>query len=311
MRIYRCIEEFQGVDVPVVTVGTFDGIHLGHQKIISRLREAAREAGGETVVITFEPHPRSVIYTDSWNLKLINSPSKKIELLEKTGIDHLLILPFTKSFAAMTSYEFIKNILVDLLKMKRIVVGFDHHFGKDRLGNQHSLKNFGEDLGFEVEEVTPLYVDGVAVSSSKIRNALNEGDIRKANRYLGYTYSIQGKVIPGYQVGREMGFPTANIEVDDELKLITASGVYACRIQWKGVEFQGMGNIGNRPTFNRKDHTIEVHIFDFDHEIYGDFLIISWVDRIRDEIRFSSQEALQAQLERDKTVARQILRSSH
>jgi riboflavin kinase/FMN adenylyltransferase len=262
------------------------------------------------MVITFEPHPRSVIYPDSWNLKLINSPSKKIELLEKTGIDHLVILPFTKVFADMTSYEFIRSILVDRIGMRRIVVGHDHHFGKDRLGNHRSLSSFGEDLGFMVEEVAPLYVDGVAVSSSKIRTALNEGNIRLANRYLGYTYSIQGKVIPGYRVGRKMGFPTANIEVDDSLKLITASGVYACRIQWKGMEFPGMGNIGNRPTFDRKDHTIEVHIFDFDHEIYGDFLIISWVDRIRDEIRFNSSEALRLQLERDRDTARQILSSS-
>ncbi len=311
MKIYRSIDEFQGIDFPVVTVGTFDGVHLGHQKIISRLKEAAHESEGETVLITFEPHPRSVIYPDSWNLKLINSPSKKIELLEKTGIDHLVILPFTKAFAEMTSYEFIKYILVDRIKMKRIVAGFDHHFGKDRLGNHHSLRDFGKELGFEVEEVDPMYIDGVAVSSSKIRNALNEGDIRKANRYLGYTYSIQGKVIPGYQVGKKMGFPTANIEVDNALKLITANGVYACRIHWRGMEFEGMGNIGNRPTLNRKDHTIEVHIFDFDQEIYGDFLIISWVGRIRDEFRFANLEALRLQLEKDKITALQILDSSH
>ncbi len=303
------MDEFKGVDFPVVTVGTFDGVHLGHRKIISRLKEIAREKGGETVVITFDPHPRAVIYPDSWNLKLINSPLKKIELLEKNGIDHLVILPFTGEFANMTSYEFIRQILVDGINMKWIVVGFDHHFGKDRLGNHHSLHDFGRSLDFEVEEVSPMYIDGVAVSSSKIRNALNEGDIRKANRYLGYTYSIQGKVIPGYQVGRKMGFPTANIEVDDSLKLITANGVYACRIQWKGKEFNGMGNIGNRPTLDRNDHTVEVHIFDFNHEIYGDFLIISWVDRIRDEIRFASLDALREQLEKDKDTALSILKS--
>ncbi|MBP6977010.1 MAG: bifunctional riboflavin kinase/FAD synthetase [Bacteroidales bacterium] len=307
MKIYKGIEEVKGIDFPVVTVGTFDGVHLGHQKIIDRLKEVARERGGETVVITFEPHPRSVVHPDSWNLKLINSPAKKTELLERTGIDHLVILPFTPEFASMTSYEFIRNILLDGINMKWIVVGFDHHFGKDRLGNHHSLRDFGQSLGFGVEEVAPMYIDGVAVSSSKIRNALNEGDIRKANRYLGYTYSIQGKVIPGYQVGRKIGFPTANIEVDDALKLITANGVYACRIQWKGREFDGMGNIGNRPTLNRNDHTVEVNIFDFDHEIYGDFLIIGWIDRIRNEIRFPDLEALRAQLEKDKDAAKNIL----
>lgn len=310
MKIYRGIAEFKGTDFPVVTVGTFDGVHLGHQKIINRLKEVAEEKGGETVVITFEPHPRSVIYPDSWNLKLINSPQKKTELLQKTGIDHLVILPFTKELANMTSYEFIRQILVEGIKMKSIVVGFDHHFGKDRLGNHHSLRDFGNSLDFEVEEVSPMYIDGVAVSSSKIRNALNEGDIRTANRYLGYTYSIQGKVIPGYQVGRTMGFPTANIEVDDSLKLITANGVYACRIQWKGREFNGMGNIGNRPTLDRNDHTVEVHIFDFDHEIYGDLLIISWMDRIRDEVRFADLEALRRQLEQDRITVLTILESN-
>jgi len=310
VKIYRGIDEFKGTDFPVVTVGTFDGVHLGHQKIINRLKEVAEGKGGETVVITFEPHPRSVIYPDSWNLKLINSPQKKTELLQKTGIDHLVILPFTKELANMTSYEFIRQILVEGIKMKSIVVGFDHHFGKDRLGNHHSLRDFGNSLDFEVEEVSPMYIDGVAVSSSKIRNALNEGDIRTANRYLGYTYSIQGKVIPGYQVGRTMGFPTANIEVDDSLKLITANGVYACRIQWKGREFNGMGNIGNRPTLDRNDHTVEVHIFDFDHEIYGDLLIISWMDRIRDEVRFADLEALRRQLEQDRITVLTILESN-
>jgi riboflavin kinase/FMN adenylyltransferase len=307
VKIYRSIGEFKAVRFPVVTVGTFDGVHLGHRKIIDRLNEAASAAGGESVLITFDPHPRSIIYTDSWNLKLINSPAKKIHLLEETGIDHLVIIPFTAEFAAMTSYEFIQNILVEKIKARKVIVGFDHHFGKDRLGNYRSLAEFGNSFGFEVEEIPPLYVDGVAVSSSKIRKALAEGDIKKANRYLGYTYSIEGKVIEGYKVGRKIGFPTANIEVDDKLKLITANGVYACRVKWNDQEFPGMGNIGNRPTLNRMDHTIEVHIFDFDHEIYNDFLTIFWVDRIRDEIRFRDMEELKDQLVKDRQTALRIL----
>lgn len=310
MRICSSIDAFPEVGYPVVTVGTFDGVHLGHQKIIKHLKMAANQCGGETALVTFDPHPRSIIYPDSWNLKLINSPARKIELLEKTGIDYLVVIPFNLEFAAMTSYEFIKNILVERLKAKMIVVGFDHHFGKDRMGNYRSLIEFGQDFGFEVEQVSPKYVDGVAVSSSKIRKALSEGDIRKANRYLGYIYSIQGKVIPGYKVGRQMGFPTANIEVDDELKLITANGVYACTIEWNEQRFLGMGNIGSRPTLNRKDHTVEVHIFDFNYDIYGDLITIGWVDRIRDEIRFSDLDGLRDQLKKDKITALQILDSN-
>jgi riboflavin kinase/FMN adenylyltransferase len=307
VKVYRSIGEYEAIPYAVVTVGTFDGVHLGHRKIIDRVIEAASEENGESVLITFEPHPRSVLYADSWNLKLINSPGKKIELLGQTGIDHLIIIPFTPEFAAMTSFEFIHNILVDQVRAKKVVVGFDHHFGKDRLGNFKSLIEFGKDFGFKVEEIPPLYVEGMAVSSSKIRKALSEGDIGKANRFLGYTYAIEGTVIEGFKVGRKIGFPTANLEVDDQLKLITANGVYACKVVWNGEEFRGMGNIGNRPTLNRMDHTIEVHIFDFDHEIYGDPLTIYWIDRIRDEIRFPDMEALREQLLKDRQTALQIL----
>ena len=300
MKIYHDINSFGPVKDPVVTIGTFDGVHIGHQEIIKRTNEAAKQIGGESVLITFDPHPRMVIHPDSWDLKLINAPKRKIDLIRKSGIDHLIVIPFTKKFAKMSSFEFIKGILVDKVGVKKIVVGYDHHFGKDRLGDFKSLDEIGTNLGFEVEEVSAQYVNGLAVSSTKIRKALNDGDICLANNLLGYEYSIYGKVVEGFKIGRKLGFPTANIEVDDKLKLITANGVYACKVIWENHRFLGMGNIGVRPTLNRKDLTIEVNIFDFDKEIYGDCLTVYWIDRIRDEIKFKDLDALKEQLVIDK-----------
>lgn len=292
---------------PVVTIGTFDGVHIGHQEIIKRTKQAAKQMGGESVLITFDPHPRMVIHPDSWDLKLINAPKRKIDLIRKSGIDHLIVIPFTTKFAKMSSFEFIKEILVDKVGVKKIIVGYDHHFGKDRMGDFKSLDEIGRNLGFAVEEVSAQYVDGLAVSSTKIRKALNDGNIRLANNLLGYEYSICGKVVEGFKLGRKLGFPTANIEVDDKLKLITANGVYACKVIWEENRFPGMGNIGVRPTLNRKDLTIEVNIFDFDKEIYGDCLTVYWIDRIRDEIKFKDLDALKEQLVIDKQTTLKLL----
>jgi len=307
VKVFSNIDVFNPVKDPVVTVGTFDGVHIGHQGIIRRMKELAKQNDTETIIITFDPHPRMVIHPDSWDLKLINAPKRKIDLIGKTGIDNLIVIPFTKEFAEMSSFDFIKEILVKKLGVKKMIVGYDHHFGKDRLGNFNSLQEVGEELGFDVEEVPAQFVDGVAVSSSMIRKALNDGDISIANRLLGYEYSIYGKVVEGYKIGKSIGFPTANIEVDDKLKLITANGVYACKIMWKGKRFIGMGNIGVRPTLNRKDLTIEVNIFDFDEEIYGDYLTVYWIDRIRDEIKFENLDALKQQLIKDKQTTLKIL----
>lgn len=307
MKIYSCIEEFTPVAFPVVTIGTFDGVHVGHRAIIKRLKEVAARHNGETILVTFDPHPRKVLYSDSWDLKLINSPKRKIDLIRKTGIDHLIVLPFTKKFAQMSSYEFIKNILVDKIHAKNIVVGYNHHFGKDRLGDHQSLEVMEKEFGFTVDEVPAQYIDGISVSSTKIRKALNDGNITHANKYLGYEYSIHGNVVEGFKIGRTIGFPTANLEVDDKLKLITANGVYACKVLWNGQKLGGMGNIGVRPTLNRKDLTIEVHIFDFDKQIYGDYLTIYWIDRIRDEVKFKDLEALKEQLVKDKKTVLGIL----
>jgi len=295
----------------VVTVGTFDGVHLGHQAIIRRMIAEAKRIDGESVIVTFDPHPRMVVHSDSRDLKLINSPKRKIDLIRKTGIDHLIVIPFTPEFARLSSIEFIRSILVEKIGVAKMIVGYDHHFGRDRLGNFNSLEEVGGELGFDVEEVPAQYVDELKVSSSKIRKALNEGDIRKANHLLGYEYSIYGKVVEGYKVGRKIGFPTANIEVDDKLKLITANGVYACKVMWQGQRYLGMGNIGVRPTLNRKELTIEVHIFDFDREIYDEYLTVYWIDRIRDEIKFRDIHALKDQLVMDKQTTLKLLRDTH
>lgn len=300
MKIYNHIDEFQDVKNPIVTIGTFDGVHLGHQKIIEKMKMDAEKYQGETVVITFYPHPRIVLHADSQNLKFINTQERKIKLLEKSGIDHLIIIEFTREFSRLNSATFIKDYLVDKIKTRKLIIGYDHHFGKNRLGDFSTLYDLGYRYGFEVEKIAAQNVENLAISSTKIRRALNEGKIRTANILLGYTYSITGKVVYGNKIGRTIGFPTANIELDDEYKLITANGVYACRVEYDGKMYEGMGNIGVRPTVNHSNLTIEVNIFDFDKEIYGESITIFFVDRIRDEIKFENLAGLREQLIRDK-----------
>ncbi len=307
MKIYHNIDLFQPVPNPVVTVGTFDGVHLGHQQIFARMKEEARRCGGETVVVTFYPHPRLVIHPDSKNLKFINTQERKYEIINKNEIDHLVIIPFTREFSNLSAGEFVKRYLVEKIKMHKLIVGYDHHFGKDRLGGYNELKGQGKIYGFELQEVPAMMIDGVPVSSTKIRNALIEGDIRLANSLLGYHYSISGKVVYGNRIGRTIGFPTANIEQDDEYKLISAVGVYACKVDYHGRIYKGMGNIGYRPTIDIGDLTIEVNIFDFDEEIYGEHIIIYFIERIRDEKKFENLSALRDQLTIDRGKAMEIL----
>lgn len=307
MKIYHNIEEFSGVENPVVTIGTFDGVHIGHQKIISRMKELATKINGETVLITFYPHPRLVIHPDSKNLKFINTQERKIKLLEKAGIDHLIVINFTLAFSKITSSNFIKDYLVDYIKTKKLIIGYDHHFGKNRLGDFKTLYDLGKEHGFDVEKIAAQDVENIAVSSTKIRKALNEGKIKRANLLLGYEYSITGNVVGGHKIGRKIGFPTANIDLEDKYKLVTANGVYACRVEHRGVIYQGMGNIGVRPTVNHSDLTIEVNVFDFDQDIYDQEITIYFVDRIRDEIKFDSLDELSAQLSKDEVVVRGLL----
>lgn len=309
MKFYDGIESFVAVNNPVVTVGTFDGVHLGHQEIFRFMAEEAAQINGETVVITFHPHPRLVLHHDSTNLKFINTREKKYELIAGSGVGHLIVIPFTKEFSNLSSADFVKRYLVDKIHTRKLIVGYDHHFGKDRLGGFMDLKGLGRIHGFEVVEIAAKIVDGIPVSSTKIRKALIEGDVKLANMLLGYEYSISGKVVYGNHIGQTIGFPTANIDMEDEYKLVSAIGVYACHVEWNGHFYKGMGNIGYRPTIYPGDLTIEVNIFDFDEEIYGQRITIFFVDRIRDEIKFANLAALREQLTHDKAKVMEILKS--
>jgi riboflavin kinase / FMN adenylyltransferase len=308
VKIYHSIDLFQPVPNPVVSVGTFDGVHRGHQQIFATMKEEALRCGGETVVVTFYPHPRLVIHSDSKNLKFINNQERKYEIISRCEIDHLIIIPFTKEFSNLSSAEFVKRYLVEKIKVHKLIVGYDHHFGKDRHGGFNELKGLSKIHGFELAEVTARLIDGVPVSSTKIRTALMEGNVKLANSLLGYDYSISGKVVYGNRIGRTIGFPTANIELEDEYKLISAVGVYACKVDYHGRIYKGMGNIGYRPTIDIGNLTIEVNIFDFDEEIYGERIIIYFIERIRDEKKFENLSALRDQLTVDRAKVMEILK---
>lgn len=307
MKIYRNINDFVAVENAIVTIGTFDGVHLGHQAILKKMIADAREINGETVVVTFYPHPRIVLHIDSSGLRFISNQDKKIQRLEQIGIDNLIIIEFTKEFSRTSSENFIKEYIVEKIKPAKLIVGYDHHFGKNRIGDFKLLYDLGQRFNFKVERVGAQDVENIAVSSTKIRKALEAGDVLKANKLLGYHYAICGKVVHGNEVGRTIGFPTANIETPNEYKLITAGGVYACRVDLNGETYDGMGNIGYRPTVANGELTVEVHIFNFDQEIYGQEICISFIDRIRDEHKFENLQALREQLEKDKVKAIEVL----
>ncbi len=307
MKVYHCISDFKEVQHPIVTIGTFDGVHLGHQAIFQQMKAEAKACGGETVVITFFPHPRLVLYQDSIDLKFINTQEKKLERLQRAGIDHLIIIPFTREFSRNSSEKFISNYVVKYVHPYKIIIGYDHHFGKNREGNLHLLERVKDKYGFKVEEVPPYFVKDVAVSSTRIRNLLHEGNVREANEMLGYEYAIAGKVVHGNNIGHSIGFPTANIEIANEYKLIAANGVYACRVLVDGKMYKGMSNIGVRPTVDHGNLTIEINIFNFDKNIYGQTIVIQFVDRMRDEKKFKNLEALKDQLKKDKKMSISIL----
>ncbi|MEJ2595815.1 MAG: bifunctional riboflavin kinase/FAD synthetase [bacterium] len=307
MKIYNCIKDFQPVDKAVVTIGTFDGVHLGHQAIFRKMVMEANKINGETVVITFFPHPRIVLGLNSTDLRFINTQERKINRIEEAGIDYLVIIPFTKEFAAISSAEFIRDLVVEKINPVKVITGYDHHFGKDREGGYDMLREMGNTFGFEVEKVEAQYANDIAISSTKIRKLLEAGKVKAANSLLGYEYAINGRVVRGKSIGKDLGFPTANIMVADEYKLIAAVGVYACRVQYMGRTYKGMSNIGYRPTINYGDLTIEVHLFDFDQQLYGEEIVIFFVERMRDEQKFESLEALKEQLIKDREHALKIL----
>ena len=298
--------DYKQIKPSVVTIGTFDGVHIGHQKIIKRLVTIAKEQDLQALVLTFFPHPRTVVQNDS-NIKLINTIDEKAKQLEAIGVNHLVVKKFTKVFSRLTALEYVRDILVNKLKVKHIIVGYDHHFGRNRAANIEDLREYGDFYGFEVTEIKSQEIDDVAVSSTKIRNALNQGNIQLANKFLGYNYSLSGIVTKGKGIGSTINFPTANIYIKESYKLIPRHGVYLAKSFINESEFFGMINIGNNPTVsdNDKHIHIEIHFFNFNHDLYGEKIDVELLDYIRSEIKFSSIDSLKEQLVKDKKNANQ------
>ncbi|WP_282126158.1 bifunctional riboflavin kinase/FAD synthetase [Marinifilum flexuosum] len=308
MKIYTDLKDFSALN-PVVTIGTFDGVHLGHRKVIRRLQELAHKVNGETVIFTFYPHPRLVLSEENNGLRLINTLEEKKVLLEAAGIDHLVIYPFTKEFSKLSYVEFVEQILVKQLGMKYLVVGYDHRFGHNREGKYEDLKIFADQLNFKIERQDVLNMDAINVSSTKIRKAIGEGDINTANKYLGYRFFIKGDVVDGKKLGSKIGFPTANIDPQESYKLVPKDGVYAVKVDVDDKRYLGMLNIGVRPTVNNQldNRSIEVHILDFDQDIYYKNITIHFYKRIRNEQFFASIDELKAQLAKDKEAVVELL----
>lgn len=306
MEIHNNIAFFRPSKPTVVTLGTFDGVHIGHRKIVDRLVNHARELDCESVILTFSPHPRMVLQQDS-DLKLLNTIDEKAFLLSEAGLDNLVIHPFDKAFSQMDAEDFVSEILVDGLRVRKIIIGYDHRFGKNRTASITDLTAFGLQYGFEVEQIPAETIDAVSVSSTKIRAALASGNISLANTALGYHYFMSGTVIHGKKLGRTIGFPTANLSPLDPGKLIPADGVYLIQADLGDSVYHGLMNIGNRPTVNGSTPSTEAYLFDFDRDIYGRTMRISFLDRLRNEQKFESVQALQAQLQRDEIQGRNLL----
>ncbi|MGO4773721.1 bifunctional riboflavin kinase/FAD synthetase [Flavobacterium sp. W22_SRS_FK3] len=302
MKLFESINEFHSNKKTILTLGTFDGVHIGHKKILERLNQNTENGKYESLVLTFFPHPRMVLQEKS-EIKLLNTISEKSKLLKATGIENLVIHPFNESFSRLTAEEFVHSILVDQFHIHKIIIGHDHRFGRNRTANIDNLIAFGAEYGFEVEQISAQEIQDVSVSSTKIRKALQEGNMDLANEYLGYAYFLTGEVVKGKQLGRTIGFPTANIEIKEEYKLVPKNGVYVVKTCIDQKEVYGMMNIGFNPTVNGQKQTIEVNLFDFDADIYGQKLEIYMLKYLREEQKFGSVDLLKEQLNQDKKRA--------
>lgn len=308
MKIYRQLADIKPLNHAVVTSGTFDGVHVGHQRILQRLNEVAKEKNGESLVLTYWPHPRLVVSQDSQDLKLLTTISEKIEFIEKLGVQHLLVVPFTREFSELSAEKYVQEVLINTLGTKTLVIGYDHRFGKNREGGFDYLEHNQSRFGIQLEEIPRQEIEDLTISSTKIRNALTEGDVPLASSLLGRNYVFTGIVAKGRQLGRQLGFPTANVQVKENYKLIPANGVYAVRIRMRDKQYNGVMNIGSRPTVDGFGRTQEVHIFDFNDDIYGELVTVEVVSFIRAEKKFDSVETLKKHIWEDAETARKILR---
>lgn len=299
LRIFNSINDFTATKKTIVTLGTFDGVHIGHNAILDKICKAAQQENLESVILTFFPHPRLIV-SNNYDIKLLNTIEEKAILLEKKGIQNFIVHPFDKTFSELSPREFVTQVLVDKLNIQKIIIGHDHKFGKDRAADFNDLINFGKEFGFEVEEISAQQINEVSVSSTRIRNALLEGNVSLAKVYLGYPYLLTGNVVKGNQLGRTINFPTANIEIPEDYKLIPKNGVYVVTVNVRNQTVFGMMNIGVKPTLGENKRSIEVHLLDFDADIYNQKIQVHILEKLREEQKFESFQALQAQLEKDK-----------
>lgn len=308
MHVHTDLSTFTDIERPVLTTGTFDGVHLGHQTILHRLKEVAQREEGQSTLFTFYPHPRMVLYPNDNDLKLLTTQKEKSELLDAAGLDHLVVVPFSRTFSRMHALDFVRDVLVDSMRIHAMVIGYDHRFGRNREGDITLLRQLGEAYDFSVEEIPAQEIDHVKVSSTKVRDALLKGDVGLAADLLGHTYSLSGVVVKGDQRGRTIGFPTANVGAIDHFKLLPANGVYAVNVTLNDGVFKGMMNIGVRPTVEGAgERTVEVNIFDLDRDLYGEPITVRLRHRLRDEARFDGLDALKAQLLKDREHAERLL----
>jgi len=305
VKIFHSTQEFIAEKKgSIITIGTFDGVHIGHQEILKNLINQSKDSN--SVILTFFPHPRMILQKGS-DLKLLTTLQEKIDLLEKTGLDFLVIEPFTKEFSRLTALEFVRNVLKQQLKLKKLIIGYDHQFGRNREGNLEQLKEYGAIYGFDVEEIPAQDIKNIAVSSTKIRKALAEGDIKKANSYLGYEFMLTGTIVHGRGLGKQYNYPTINIHIEESYKLIPKAGVYVIKTTFNTKNVFGIMNIGNRPTVNGQNQTIEVHLLDFNTDIYGKYIQIQLAYRLRDEQKFDSIPLLFDQIKEDEKQARKLI----
>ena len=307
MKVFTTIPNYPSENKSIVTIGTFDGVHLGHRVVLRRMREIAKKTKGESVLLTFFPHPRHVLHKDNQDMKLITTLQEKQDLINQAGLDNLVIHEFTKKFSRIKPVNFVRDILVEQLNVHTLVIGYDHHFGRNREGSIQELTTLADLYDFNIEKIDPQYFEDVTVSSSKIRNLIEKGEMVKAKQYLGYEFMLNGKVIKGNSLGKTINFPTANIVVENKWKILPADGVYAVKIVLEAKEYKGMMNIGQKPTVDGNGLSLEVNIFDFNQDIYGKGIEIRFVKRIRDERKFENLQGLKKQLLIDRNNARKIL----